>query len=74
MAIEDSKRVEDVSRRGEVNKYLSLGWVLIGHYIVDRGEPGAPSGEPHFVLAWQRLDSDPVYPERCEKKELEQGK
>ena len=66
MSLEDTKRVEDISGRtvgDQVNEYLALGWALLTIYIEDRGELGAPSGHPHYVLGWQIPDQEPVFPE-----------
>jgi hypothetical protein len=61
MALEETKVTEDIRSTDELNKFLQKGWVLIMTYVDDVGELGAPSGRPHFVVAWQS-ESPPEYP------------
>jgi|GEM_PF-4815468 len=61
MALEDTKRTEDIRSTIELNEFLEKGWVLIMTYVDDVGELGTPNGKPHFVVAWQK-DSEVEYP------------
>lgn len=62
MTLEETKSTQELRSTSELNSFLGLGWVLIMTYVVDVGEIGAPSGRPHFVVAWQDK-SAPQYPD-----------
>lgn len=57
-AIQATKLTADLGSSGELNKYLSLGWVLILSYIRHKND----SQEPRFVVAWQH-DAPAIFPE-----------
>jgi hypothetical protein len=61
MSLEDTKFTEDLRSTSQLNSFLEKGWVLIMTYVDDVGEIEAPSGRPHFVVAWQG-QSAPQYP------------
>ena len=65
MKLENTKRLATARSTDEVNVFIENGWVFIQIYIVDHGMPGAPSGEPHFIMAWMK-DGEPVYPVKAE--------
>jgi len=62
MSLEDTKSTQDLRSTSDLNGFLEKGWILIMTYVDDVGEFGAPSGRPHFVVAWQD-QSDPQYPD-----------
>lgn len=66
--IQQTKLTAVLDSSGELNKYLSEGWVLILSYV----EHLCDSHQPRFVVAWQD-DGPPVFPEmldRWERREL----
>ena len=70
--IQETKLTAEVGSSGELNKYLSEGWVLILSYIKAHND----SQEPVFVVAWQN-DGPPVYPElldEWERREIRRAK
>lgn len=44
------------------NKYLGAGWVLIGTYTWDYGDPVARHQKTVYCLAWLRSAGNPVHP------------
>lgn len=58
MKLEDTKLTAELSSSGELNKYLSEGWVLILGYVKHLSD----SQQPRFVVAWQE-DGPAVFPE-----------
>ncbi|CAN5506185.1 hypothetical protein BH10ACI2_BH10ACI2_09920 [soil metagenome] len=58
MDIQDTRLTAEIGSSGELNKYLSEGWVLILSYV----KHASDSHQPRFVVAWQS-DSPPVFPE-----------
>ena len=58
MDIQDTRLTAELTSSGELNKYLSEGWVLILGYVKKTSD----TQQPRFVVAWQ-ADGPPVYPE-----------
>ncbi|MBK9216189.1 MAG: hypothetical protein IPM59_11440 [Chloracidobacterium sp.] len=58
MKLEDTKLTAELSSSGELNKYLSEGWVLILGYVKHLSD----SQQPRFVVAWQE-DGPAIFPE-----------
>ena len=58
MNIQETKLTAELGSSSELNKYLSVGWVLILGYVKELGD----SHQPRFVVAWQK-ESPPVFPE-----------
>ncbi|MFT3745493.1 MAG: hypothetical protein QM785_14525 [Pyrinomonadaceae bacterium] len=58
MTIEDTKLTAELGSSGELNKYLSEGWVLILSYV----KHASDTQRPRFVVAWQE-DGPPIFPE-----------
>ena len=56
--LQDTKLTAELSSSGELNKYLSEGWVLILSYVKHLSD----SQQPRFVVAWQE-DGPAVFPE-----------
>jgi hypothetical protein len=56
--IQDTKLTAELASSGELNKYLSEGWVLILSYVKRTSD----TQQPRFVVAWQE-DGPPIYPE-----------
>ena len=46
----------------EIVKYLKLGWMLTGDYIVNVSKDGRPDPAPRHILAWGK-EGAPQYPE-----------
>ncbi len=68
MDIQATRLTAELSSSGELNKYLSEGWVLILGYVKKAND----SQQPRFIVAWQE-DGPPVYPEildEWEEREL----
>ena len=66
--INDTKLTAELTSSGELNKYLSEGWVLILSYVKHLSD----TQQPRFVVAWQD-DGPPVFPEildEWEQREL----
>ena len=62
----------ELGSSGELNKYLSEGWVLILGYVKHMSD----SQQPRFVVAWQG-DGPAVFPElldEWEKREIRRQK
>ncbi len=69
MNIQETKLTAEVGSSGELNKYLSEGWVLILSYVKHKSD----SQQPRFVVAWQE-NGPPVFPEildEWERREME---
>lgn len=58
MKIEDTKLTAELGSSGELNKYLSEGWVLILSYV----KHASDTQKPRFVVGWQQ-DGPAVFPE-----------
>jgi len=58
LKLEDTKLTAELSSSGELNKYLSEGWVLILGYVKHLSD----SQQPRFVVAWQE-DGPAIFPE-----------
>jgi len=56
--IGDTRLTAELSSSGELNKYLSEGWVLILSYVKHLSD----TQQPRFVVAWQE-DGPPIFPE-----------
>ena len=56
--IQNTRLTAELASSGELNKYLSEGWVLILGYVKNAGD----SQQPRFIVAWQQ-DGPPVFPE-----------
>lgn len=72
LKIQDTKFTAELSSSGELNKYLSEGWVLILSYVKQSND----SHQPRFVVAWQ-ADGPPVFPEMLdewERREIRRNK
>jgi hypothetical protein len=66
--IQQTKLTAELGSSGELNKYLSEGWILILSYV----EHQSDTQQPRFVVAWQD-ETPPVFPEmldRWERREL----
>jgi hypothetical protein len=58
LKLEETRLTAELSSSGELNKYLSEGWVLILSYVKHLSD----SQQPRFVVAWQE-NSPAVFPE-----------
>ena len=58
MDIQQTNLTAEVGSSGELNKFLSEGWVLILAYV----KHASDTQQPRFVVAWQK-DGPPVFPE-----------
>ena len=56
--LQETKLTAELSSSGELNKYLTVGWVLILSYVKHQND----GQEPRFVVAWQH-ETPPVFPE-----------
>jgi hypothetical protein len=56
--IQETKLTAELSSSGELNKYLSEGWVLILSYVKHQSD----TQQPRFVVAWQE-DGPAIFPE-----------
>ena len=56
MTIEDTRLTAELGSSGELNKYLSEGWVLILSYV----KHSSDTQRPRFVVAWQQ-DGPPIW-------------
>lgn len=68
MDIQQTRLTAEIGSSGELNKYLSEGWVLILGYVKHKSD----TQQPRFVVAWQQ-DGPPVFPEvldEWEEREL----
>ncbi|HEY2847914.1 MAG TPA: hypothetical protein VGI80_08850 [Pyrinomonadaceae bacterium] len=71
MDIHDTRLTAELSSSGELNKYLSEGWVLILGYVKHLSD----TQQPRFVVAWQN-DGPPIFPEildEWEQRELDRA-
>ena len=57
-SIHDTRMTAELSSSGELNKYLSEGWVLILSYVKHLSD----TQQPRFVVAWQD-EGPPIFPE-----------
>lgn len=67
--IQETKLTAELASSGELNKYLSEGWVLILSYVRHLSD----SQQPRFVVAWQH-DGPPIFPEildEWERREMD---
>ncbi|MFN0141210.1 MAG: hypothetical protein ACKVQW_14120 [Pyrinomonadaceae bacterium] len=64
MKIQDTRFTAELSSSVDLNKYLTLGWVLILSYVKHKND----SQEPRFVVGWQH-ETPPVYPEMLDEWE-----
>lgn len=64
MNIQETKLTAELSSSGELNKYLSEGWVLILSYVKHKSD----SQQPRFVVAWQ-AEEPAVFPEMLDEWE-----
>ena len=62
--IQDTKLTAELASSGELNKYLSEGWVLILGYVKHLSD----SQQPRFIVAWQQ-DGPPIFPEMLDEWE-----
>jgi len=62
--IQKTKLTAEIGSSGELNKYLSEGWVLILSYVKHLSD----SHQPRFVVAWQE-ESPAVFPELLDEWE-----
>ena len=70
--IQETKLTAELGSSGELNKYLSEGWVLILSYV----KHSSDSHQPRFVVGWQS-DGPPVFPElldEWERREMRKNK
>lgn len=56
--IQETRLTAELSSSGELNKYLSEGWILILGYVKHVSD----TQQPRFIVAWQQ-DGPPVFPE-----------
>ena len=63
--IHETKLTAELASSGELNKYLSEGWVLILSYVKHLSD----SQQPRFVVGWQE-QTDPQIPELLDEWEL----
>ena len=71
MNIQDTRLTAELSSSGELNKYLSEGWVLILGYVKHLSD----TQQPRFVVAWQQ-EGPPIFPEildEWEQRELDRA-
>jgi hypothetical protein len=69
--IQDTRLTAELGSSGELNKYLSEGWVLILGYVKHVSD----SQQPRFIVAWQQ-DGPPSFPEMLdewEQRELQRA-
>lgn len=70
--MQDTRLTAEAGSSGELNKYLSEGWVLILSYVKHSND----TQQPRFVVSWQN-DGPPVFPElldEWEKREMRRNK
>ncbi len=56
--LQQTKLTAEIGSSGELNKYLSEGWVLILSYVRHKHD----THQPRFVVAWQG-DDPAVFPD-----------
>ncbi len=64
MNIQETKLTAELSSSGELNKYLSEGWVLILSYV----KHSSDTQQPRFVVAWQ-AEGAAIFPELLDEWE-----
>ncbi len=69
MNIQETKLTAELGSSGELNKYLSEGWVLILSYVKHQCD----SQQPRFVVAWQD-DGPAIFPEILDEWEQREMK
>jgi hypothetical protein len=62
--IQDTRLTAELSSSGELNKYLSEGWVLILGYV----KHASDTQQPRFIVAWQQ-EGPPIFPEMLDEWE-----
>jgi len=62
--IRDTRLTAELGSSGELNKYLSEGWVLLLSYV----KHASDSQQPRFVVGWQN-ETAPVFPELLDEWE-----
>ena len=62
--IQETKLTAELGSSGELNKYLSEGWVLILSYV----KHACDTQQPRFVVAWQ-AEGPAVFPELLDEWE-----
>jgi len=70
--IQETKLTAELGSSGELNKYLSEGWVLILSYV----KHSSDTQLPRFVVAWQ-AEGPAVFPElldEWERREIRRNK
>jgi hypothetical protein len=69
--MQDTKLTAELSSSGELNKYLSEGWILLLGYVKHTSD----SQQPRFVVGWQS-EGPPIFPEildEWERREMRQA-
>ena len=69
MNIQETKLTAEVGSSGELNRYLSEGWILLLAYV----RHSCDTHSPRFVVGWQSDDA-PVFPDMLdewERREIE---
>ena len=69
MDIQQTNLTAEVGSSGELNKFLSEGWVLILAYV----KHASDTQQPRFVVAWQK-DCAAVFPEILDEWEQREVK
>lgn len=64
MNIQDTKLTAELKSSGELNKYLSEGWVLLLSYV----KHSSDTQNPRFVVGWHQ-DGPPIFPELLDEWE-----
>ena len=62
--IQDTRLTAELGSSGELNKYLSEGWVLLLSYV----KRASDTQQPRFVVGWQS-DGPPIFPEMLDEWE-----
>ena len=62
--IQETRLTAEIGSSGELNKYLSEGWVLLLAYVKHKND----GQRPRFVVAWQQ-DGPPIVPETLDEWE-----
>lgn len=62
--IQDTKLTAELKSSGELNKYLSEGWVLLLSYV----KHSSDTQNPRFVVGWHQ-DGPPIFPELLDEWE-----
>ena len=72
MNIQETKLTAELGSSGELNKYLSEGWVLLLSYV----KHASDTHQPRFVVGWQ-IEGPPVFPElldEWEQREMQRAR